>query len=215
MFRSVLFLAVAAAAAPALAQSADTTYFNGPFIGGSIGWQQDRQKFYVSDPSANPGQVSNDSSAFAYGGQIGYDFNIGNQFVVGAEASISGRTGSGNFTDPFGGGYSLSVGRTIDLTARAGYLVAPQSLVYVRGGYANSEFTITDATASESQTRDGYTLGIGFEQAIMKNVSARVEYDWSDFGNSGNPGYVTDTGNTAASSSYTRHNLMVGVNFRF
>ena len=37
-------LAAAAIATPALAQTAGTTNFNGGFIGGQLGWQQDRQR---------------------------------------------------------------------------------------------------------------------------------------------------------------------------
>lgn len=194
------FLAAAAIAAPAMAQQADKG-FNGPFIGGQLGWQQDRQSLDLGDGS---GPLRARSSGLAYGGQLGWDFQVGNSAVLGVETSLTGRTGRTDF-----GTFDLEAGRTINLTARAGWLASPDGLLYVRGGYSNARFSITNP-AGPSENRDGYTLGVGYEHKLARNISARLEYNYSDYGND----QVATPGGTAT-LNYHRHAVMTGVNFRF
>jgi outer membrane immunogenic protein len=54
-------------------------------------------------------------------------------------------------------------------------------------------------------------VGAGYEQMLGKNVSARIEYAYSDYGNDSLPGI----GGGGASLNYHRHAVMTGVNFRF
>jgi outer membrane immunogenic protein len=192
-------LAAAAIAGPAVAQEAKN--FNGPFIGGQIGWQQDRQSLDLS--TVPPSTIRAKGDGFAYGGQLGYDLNLGGG-VIGVETSLTGRTGTSRFPT-----FDLESGRTINVTARAGWLVTPEGLLYARGGYSNARFSITNP-AGGAENRDGYTVGAGYEQMLGKNVSARIEYNYSDYGNDTLPGI-----GGGASLNYHRHALMTGVNFRF
>jgi len=192
-------LAAAAIAGPAVAQEAKN--FNGPFIGGQIGWQQDRQSLDLS--TVPPSTIRAKGDGFAYGGQLGYDLNLGGG-VIGVETSLTGRTGTSRFPT-----FDLESGRTINVTARAGWLVTPEGLLYARGGYSNARFSITNPAGS-AENRDGYTVGAGYEQMLGKNVSARIEYNYSDYGNDTLPGI-----GGGASLNYHRHALMTGVNFRF
>lgn len=193
------FLAAAAIAGPAAAQEAQN--FNGAFIGGQIGWQQDRQSLTTSTVPTTTIRAKGDG--LAYGGQIGYDFNLGGG-VIGIETSLTGRTGTNNFPT-----FDLEAGRTINVTARAGILVSPDALLYARGGYSNARFSITNPNGP-SENRDGYTVGAGFEKMLSRNVSARVEYNYGDYGNDTLPG----TGGPST-LNYHRHAVMTGVNFRF
>src|SRR3546814_3687340 len=69
--------------------------------------------------------------------------------------------------------------RSLDLTARAGYLVTDNTLLYARGGYTNARVrTSFDGAAgfrSATENRDGWMVGGGVERAISDNVSARLE----------------------------------------
>lgn len=192
-------LTAAAIAAPAMAQSADTTNFNGAYIGGQLGWQQDRQSLTTS--SVPPTTVRAKGDGLAYGGQLGYDFNLGSA-VVGIETSLTGRTGTNRFPT-----FDLEPGRTINVTARAGFLVSPDGLLYARGGYSNARFAITNGP---SENRDGYTVGAGYEHMLSRNVSARLEYNYGDYGNDVLPG-----AGGPSTLNYHRHAVMTGVNFRF
>lgn len=211
MFKYVFAFAAMAAAAPVLAQDAPLN-FNGPFVGIQGGWQQDRQTLQLN----NNGLISSASqnkSGFGYGGQIGYDFRLSPQVVLGAEVDLTGRTG----TSQLGGGNGLQLkqGRTIAATARLGYVIAPESLLYVRGGYANARFTLSDPNTNISENRDGWQLGVGYEQQLRQNVSARVEYAYSRFGNDQLPALASDLGVNDARIKYSRNAVTAGLNFRF
>lgn len=192
-------LAAAAIAGPAVAQEAKN--FNGPFIGAQLGWQQDRQS--LSTSTVPPTTTRAKGDGLAYGGQLGYDLNLGGG-VIGVEAAITGRTGTNSFPT-----FDLDADRTINATARAGVLVAPDALLYARGGYSNARFSVTNP-AGPSENRDGWTVGAGFEKMLGKNVSARVEYAYSDYGSDALPGV-----GGPSTLNYYRHAVMTGVNFRF
>lgn len=201
MSRIVFALIAAAIAAPAMAQASDNN-FNGPFIGAQLGWQQDRQSLDLG--TVPPTTTRANSSGLAYGSQIGWDFRAGKSAVLGLETSITGRTGRTDF-----GTFDLEAGRTINVTARAGWLISPDGLLYARGGWSNARFSITNPTGA-SENRDGYTVGVGYEHMLARNVSARVEYGYSDYGRD----TLVGVGGPA-SLNYHRHAVMTGVNLRF
>ncbi len=211
MFKYAFAFAALAAGVPALAQDAPLN-FNGPFIGVQGGWQQDRQTLEISNGGLLS-SASQNKSGLGYGGQIGYDFRLSPQVVLGAEVDLTGRTG----TSQLGGssGLELKQGRTIAATARLGYLTTPDSLLYVRGGYANARFTLRDANTNISENRDGWQIGAGFEQQLMHNVSARIEYAYSRFGNDQLPALASDLGVSDARLKYSRNAVTAGLNFRF
>lgn len=165
--------------------------FNGPYIGAEAGWQQDKVRANVATGGTILSGSGKDDS-FAIGGQIGYDLKVAPSFVIGAE---------GSFTTP---------GRTFGLTGRAGVLATPQTLIYGKGGWVNSRYEVEVGPNSTRRNRDGWTIGGGVEQMLTENVSARVEYRYSDFKSVSG----TLSGN-AFSANPDRHQVMAGVNFRF
>lgn len=211
MFKYAFAFAAIAAASPVLAQDAPQS-FNGPYVGIQGGWQQDRQTLDVTNNGLTS-SASQNKSGFGYGGQIGYDFRLSDQVVFGVEVDATGRTGSSRL----GGanGLELKQGRTLAATARLGYLVTPDSLLYARGGYANGRFTLRDATTSISENRDGWQIGAGYEQMIAQNVSARIEYAYSKFGSDQLPALAANLGASDARVNYSRNAVTAGLNFRF
>lgn len=192
-------MAVAAVTAPAAAQEA--TKFDGPFVGVQLGWQQDRRSATSSTVPPSTTRVTGDG--LVYGGQVGYDANIGGA-VLGLEGSITGRSGNnGSATLDF------ETGRTINVTARAGLLVSPESLLYARGGYSNARFSFTNP-AGNSESRNGYTLGAGYERSLTDKISARIEYAYSNYGSDTLPGI-----GGPVDVNYRRHGITAGFNLRF
>ncbi len=204
MRKFIIAAAVLAAAAPASAQTAPEA-FNGAFVGIQGGWQQDRQTLESQVGNALV-KASNKKDGLTYGGQIGYDFRLGAGTVFGLEAALTGRSGE-NFLDDGFDIYRLTQGRTISTTARLGFLIDPQGLIYARGGYANAKFNLDDGGTRFTENRDGWTIGAGYERAITQNVSARLEYGYSDFGR--------DRLGAATDLTYKRHAVNAGLNFRF
>src|SRR5258708_5796884 len=76
------------------------------------------------------------------------------------------------------------------VTGRVGYTWGP-ALLYVKGGYAFSDnkenVTFGGAPiafAFDSDHKNGYTVGAGVEYMFAQNWSAKVEYQYYNFGSS-------------------------------
>lgn len=129
------------------------------------------------------------------GPTAGFDLRVAPRIVLSAEARLDpAPTGALAPLDPKG---------PSDFTARAGYLLDPATLAYVRGGHTNARLE-TGASAlisSESEYRESWTLGAGIERKILKKISARLEYRYSDLGDD--------------ERAFDRHRFLAGVAYRF
>ena len=131
------------------------------------------------------------SVAIFGGGQIGYNWQL-DQIVLGVEADagyLGGRASRG--TD---GGDLVEVryGWYGTFTGRAGFAYQ-RLMTYVKGGAAvaqirntASDFSggviTTNDFSQVSSTRWGWTIGSGFEYAILPNWNVKSEYLYMDFG---------------------------------
>ncbi|BAK67622.1 conserved hypothetical protein [Sphingobium sp. SYK-6] len=188
MNRFMLVGAAAAAlvSAPALAQS-----FQGPHIGVQAGWNHDIA-------------INDDKDAVVGGVFAGYDYQVAPNIVLGAEAGFS--LGASDRIGPSGpDNASINPLHAFDLSARAGYVVGENNLLYVRGGYANNRArftqTVGTATLTDKRTYDGWFVGGGVERKLLDNVSARVEYRYGDLG--------------GEDYKFERHQVLAGVAYRF
>jgi outer membrane immunogenic protein len=106
------------------------------------------------------------------------------------------------------------------LTGRAGY-AANDWLFYAKAGgawmrvrYTEDLLTgggVTAATQNLNDNRTGFTVGAGIEFGLVENISAKVEYDFYDFG-SKNYNFAAITPVTVKSDVHT---LIVGLNYKF
>lgn len=183
---------------PAYAQE-----FNGPFIGVQAGWNSDE----VKDTSTPLGaaEIDLDHQSLTGGVYAGYDFQLNEHTVLGAEASFDLASDDKLRDNSSVGTYTLNPKYSFDLTARAGYLVTPETLVYARGGYSNARATTTvmdtDLTSLTSGNLDGWLAGAGIERKLMDNVSARLEYRYSDL--------------SEGDGEYDRNRVLAGLTYRF
>lgn len=206
-----IFLAAAAAGATAFlaAPSLAAEPFNGPYVGIQGGWQKDNARL---NETTGPTTLSNraDKSKFTYGAQLGLDGRLGDNLVIGAEAFLSADTGTVRL--PTGG--DLKSSRSFGLLARAGVLATPMTLVYANGGWENGRFNYQLAGAEAVQNANGWSLGAGIEQMLGENVSAKIEYRHTSFGDFGSTDLDALTG--ANSKLHAKRNRVVlGVNYRF
>ena len=153
-----------------------------------------------------------------YGGQIGYNFQ-GGPWVAGVEADVSWSDLNGRHVSPFNADLRTKVEGLGSFTGRLGYSWA-QSLVYGKAGVGwardkHQDFFAGALLGQASDTRWGYTLGVGWEQALTPNLSAKLEYNYLDLGTE----RLTFSGGTLApfplDIDQQIHSLKVGVNYRF
>ena len=89
------------------------------------------------------------------------------------------------------------------------------------GAWTNDKYAVSTAATgalreSGSASRDGWTVGAGLEYMFAPNWSAKVEYDYYDFGNKSTllvspAGVAGDTIN----SKLTVNTVKAGVNYHF
>ncbi|MEX0341990.1 MAG: outer membrane protein, partial [Erythrobacter sp.] len=113
----------------------------------------------------------------------------------------------------------VDAGRDLFLGARVGAKVAPDALIYAKGGYTNARLNIlsNDGTSEfrESFDLDGYRVGAGVEYAINPRTFVNLEYRYSNY----SEGEVDFDGSLPDSDRFgvdlDRHQVMAGVGVRF
>ena len=187
----------------AVPYSAHAAEFNGPFVGAQVGWQSEK----FSDPESSFGLVPIDDTKQSVTGGIyaGYDRQVAERVVVGAEAGLDFAEDDSVETATAGVSYSIDPKYSFDLTARAGYLVNPETLLYVRGGYTNARIrtTMTNVAGTEvdGNNQDGWLVGPGVERRVGEKVSARLEYRYSKL--------------TEGDGQDQRNRVLAGLSYRF
>lgn len=198
-----IILAALAGITATLAAPAQADTFDGPYIGVQAGWN--RAETTDATIEAQPLDAETSRDALVIGGYAGYNHKIADHFVVGVEAGFSGTVDDKLRAQSGGNAITIDPRYSFDLGARAGYLVNDKTLVYLRGGYANLRVRTTlsseDGTLQASDNLDGWQVGGGVERAITDNISARIEYRYSDFGNDG--------------GQWDQHQALVGISYNF
>jgi outer membrane immunogenic protein len=159
--------------------------WSGCYIGAHIGggWgTKDWDEVFTGSTSENAG--SHDIDGILGGGQIGCNIQNGT-WVFGLEGDISWSGIDGSHS-AFGGDADLSskVEWLGTVTGRIGY-AHDRFLFYVKGGaaFAHDQFTVAFGDSStDDQTRWGWTIGGGLEFALVGNWTAKLEYNYMDFG---------------------------------
>ncbi len=227
------------APAPFAARFTWTGCYLGAHVGGA--WQskdatdpvllvQDNNVFGFPGSTVGTTTASLNSSGAIYGGQIGCDYQFAPSWVVGVEGAVSAGSLDGSTRVPFQplvapGDTELVRVRTDfipTVTARLGYAM-DHWLFYGKGGIAwtNDKYSVTgvfQGTPFDAEglgMRTGWTAGAGVEWAFTDDWSARLEYDYYDFGHS-NVLMSDPTNGFASIVTYRQSAQMVklGLNFR-
>jgi outer membrane immunogenic protein len=187
--------ASAAVATPAFAQ--DDISFTGFHVELVTGYDDDGID-YDSDVF---GGGKSSQSGWLYGAAVGYDYQTG-LFVLGVDAELSETTAHNDLalsglrvnplaTMPVVTDFDADGGGDIYVGARVGYVVAPQILLYVKGGYTHHKISFdgdgldngVPFDFDEKVGMDGFRLGIGGEYAITQNWYGKLEYRYSNYNN--------------------------------
>jgi outer membrane immunogenic protein len=196
--------------------------WTGCYVGGNIGAGWSRNEL-SSLPSANA--ISDTGTSIMAGGQFGCDYQVGavvfgvRNMVNWADLKSSVWIEGGNFN-----GYTANVTNNwLDLlTARIGYTVGPNWLLYVEGGaaWSNSDLKLISPNGAQvsrfSNTRTGWTFGVGSEYMFARRWSVFLDYKYANFVPDSTsivaPGVIAPFTANAKSNSHT---IIGGVNFRF
>jgi outer membrane immunogenic protein len=165
--------------------------------------------------------MSNDTFndlGFLGGAQAGANVQF-NRLVLGVEGDFSWTSLSGNGTDSIGDKISTNTQWTSTITGRIG-AAFDRLLVYGKGGLAlaQDQSSLTDVGGNVSTTkqmRTGWTAGVGMEYALDDHWSAKIEYDYLDFGSQALNFTTPVLGSVTSNASLDVQEVKAGLNFRF
>jgi len=239
--RGILLAASAVALSSSFASAADmsvkapvavpVTYtWTGCYIGVNTGgaWAHKDTHFTNDDgtPVDNP-LGSTTARGWAYGGQIGCDYQFNNKWLVGIlgmwdGSNMSGSSPFATFNPANTNNYKIDSFGT--LVGKLGFLLTPTVQLYGLGGVAwvRDELRWTNGPngelAAATQTRTGYDVGVGLAWMFAHNWDIWVEYDHMGFGTKNfhligegiEAGFFFD-----ADVKQSVDKVLVGIDFRF
>jgi len=198
--------------------------WTGIYLGGNIGaaFMQDSASQTGTPTIPIIGSYSTSPVGAIGGGQIGANYEFA-PWVVGIEGAWSGavsmsQTPMVSTATATNETLQTNLFWLASVTGRVGY-AHDDLLFYAKGGGALESVKYLQTVGGNgaaglqqtlSNTRSGFTVGAGIEYGLTENFSAKVEYDFYDFG--------TKTYNfvfTPLSISSQVHVLLAGVNYRF
>jgi outer membrane immunogenic protein len=188
--------------------------WTGFYLGGHIGAAFGGDDGFATNIVGLTG--SSRDASFIGGGQLGADYQFSPNWVLGIEGQISAQTSNDRtFTD----GIDTIRDRSdwlASVTGRLGYTWGP-GMLYVKGGVAFRDDSGLGATigfqpAVTDRESTGYTVGGGLEYMFAPAWSAKVEYQYYNFGTTN---IATNAGLGALSYKDDLHTVKVGVNYHF
>jgi outer membrane immunogenic protein len=174
--------------------------------------------------------VKNSLTGWLGGGQIGFNWQAG-PAVFGVEADFQASDVDGTLSTPCPG-VPCIIPVTASFTQRIPWFgtargrlgfATPAWMIYATGGYAFAQVD-TDASASapgfaatlsQSEFRNGWTVGGGMEVKLAPNWSAKLEYLYLDFGSQNVAWALTGLPTINDSSKITANVVRAGVNYKF
>jgi outer membrane immunogenic protein len=184
--------------------------WTGFYIGGHLGGA------FAGDNS-----LTGSDGRFLGGVQGGADYQFAPSWVIGVEAQYSW-LGNNNNGVIFPGGVLVTSNSNQlgSVTGRLGYTWGP-ALLYAKGGYAWKDRNnlgvsvggVPVAFTTDGNHRDGYTVGAGLEYMFAPNWSAKVEYQYYNFGSTA---FTTGPAVLVGTRFHDdEHTVKAGLNYRF
>jgi outer membrane immunogenic protein len=200
-----------------VAQGALAADWTGFYIGANVGGvfgdvditgvSEDTDYVNISpafSPPAGVSAVDFSADGVLGGAQLGYNFQM-SDWVFGLEIEGHGMDfDTATAINADGDILSVESEWGASATARLGFVLAANSLIYVKGGYATGNIktgyldTITTPNTTgfleTDEIHHGFIIGGGIEHAIGENVSVGLEYNYIDLGETDHSGTASGTG---------------------
>lgn len=183
--RTIVLAATALTALGVQAALAEETAFDGPYAGVQLGYGT--TLYDGSNRSANPGdtyvQDFGSHNEPRIGAFAGYSKSFG-KFVLSPEAKVVYDHAEMEVWPSATSKFSLDKEYHFGAGLRAGYLVDPDTLVYVRSDAVRAKFAMsyTGDRSRQSQFVNGFDTGFGAEVGVGNGLFVRGEYLWTDYG---------------------------------
>jgi outer membrane immunogenic protein len=189
--------------------------WTGCFVGGHVGGLWARKDW---SSAAGLSLGGHDVNGWLGGVQAGCDYQLASNFVIGIQGDHAWVDADGShFFAPDGFTDRSRIKSLASVTGRIGY-AWDRFLGYVKGGVAweRDAYEVFDnlnnLLFTASETRTGWTVGVGGEYAFTNYLSGFVEYNYYDFGSS----RVTfTTGPFDINIKEHKSVVKAGLNFRF
>ena len=178
-----------------------TSSWTGPYLGFGAGYSvAHKEEAFPGVASALNNPVSNDGGFIS--ATVGYDYQFSKRFVAGALADADMSNLSYKDQISFSGTplYESRGGfkNILMVGGRFGYLTAPDTLLFVSGGYANAGMEATTAsiggtggTIYDAKRISGAFIGAGVETKIWDSLSLKAEYRYIDLASENLPLFGT------------------------
>ena len=195
-------------------------------FGGNVGGLWARKDWTDATPGNRTfGQAigSHDVDSWLGGVQAGCNYQFAGGWVVGVQGDYDWTDAKGSSADLLAAGLTeqTRIRSLASVTGRVGY-AWDRFLGYVKGGGAweRDNYAVLDPAgailATASQTRGGWTIGVGGEYAFNDWLSGFVEYDYYDFGTKGATFVAPGGGVLGIADIKERKSVAkVGLNVRF
>ncbi|MCA0399573.1 MAG: porin family protein [Proteobacteria bacterium] len=177
--------------------------WTGFYVGvqGGYGWGSNKH----SNGAVTSGTINNKGGLV--GATIGYNYQLSNGLVLGAEAdyawsSLKGSTDL-NCVAP---GCRTDIRSFGTVRGRLGYAI-DRFMPYITGGLAMGDVKGSAGAVTGSSFRAGWTIGAGAEAAITRNITVKGEYLYYDLGK-----YTYGAGINTTTKG---HIVRAGLNYKF
>lgn len=187
--------------------------WSGCYFGGHAGGLFARKEWTLATTGDDLG--SHDADSYLAGVQVGCNIQVGGGWVLGVQGDYAWTDAEGSNIDSFGFTNRSQIESLSSVTGRVGY-AWDRFLGYVKGGgaweqdnYDTSLAGVIQGTASE--TRSGWTVGVGGEYAFTDYLTGFVEYNYYDFGTRSN----TFSNGDIIDIKETKNVVKGGLNFKF
>ena len=229
-FTSTQRLGVAAllAVASSVAIAEDKMNWAGPYAGINTGytWVHDKDDGYAYGKCKGdcpPATQSNHANGPSVGIDLGYNFLLQNNLLLGIETefkSYNANEESNFFTPNLFRKINSSFENKFSFLGKIGYLLNDKTLAYIKGGWANAQIkrdytndALPAVVESHKSWQDGWTLGIGSEYNFYQNLTAKLEYRYTDLGSKSI--YASNISSLTQTQNTRQNELNVGVAYHF
>jgi outer membrane immunogenic protein len=190
------------------------SYYNwsGCYFGGHAGGLFARKDWTEATTGTDLG--SHNADSYLAGAQVGCNIQVGGGWVFGIQGDYAWTDANGSHTNN-GFTFNTQIDSLASVTGRVGY-AWDRFLGYVKGGGAwerdNYDFSFAGVTVgTASETRSGWTVGVGSEYAFTDFLTGFIEYNYYDFGNRSN----TFSNGDIIDIKETKNVVKGGLNFKF